>query len=246
MNRRRLKNLKTCKRRKFPGNWCIALTICGLVNAVQAVASPLQEQFDKALDAYVQALAPATPGKHLVGTWQKLDSRLTLQPCVTPLEIAAFSGKHTGRMTVRASCASPTWSMLVPIAIKTFQQVVVCKEPVIRNQTIAASALALEEREIKPPLSNFFSDPTPVTGRVAKRQIAAGQVITANMLTAPEVVSKGQSIIIEATTGNFAIRTTGTALTNGGMGDTIRVKNSKSGRVVEGVIISEGKIRVAL
>lgn len=220
------------------------LALLGYALPVQA--NPLQDQVDSALSAFVQTMAPSTASQRNLGSWQKLDSRLNLPACTQALDVAPFSGKSTGRTTVKVSCQTPAWSLLVPVNVRNFQQVVVSKSPVVRNEAVTANVLALEEREIKPPLSNFFTDIAQVAGRLAKRAIAADQIITASMLKSPSIISKGQSVIIEAASGSFAIRTAGTALTDGGLGDTIRVRNAQSGRVVEGTVVSEGKIRVAL
>ncbi len=246
MNSRPPKKLKAHKARNILA-YPLACTFVAIAMPVmQAKANPLQDQVDTALKTFVQGLEPGVSQKRNEGSWQKLDTRLTLPVCPQPLEVAPFSGRSTGRITVKVSCASPSWNMLVPLTIHAFQQVVVSKAPIARNQAISGSVLAIEEREIKPPLSNFFIDLSQVNGRLAKRAIAPDQILTAAMLKNPDIVSKGQSVIIEAASGNFAIRSAGTALTNGGMGDTIKVRNAQSGRVVEGVIVSEGKIRVAL
>lgn len=246
MNSRRSKKLNPHTPFKKRHSGTLAALALILWHASFAAASGLQDQVDAALNTYVQALEPATTNKRNEGSWQKLDTRLNLPVCSQALDIAPFSGKSVGRTTLRLSCKAPAWSLLVPVNIRSFQQVVVSKAPVIRNEMVNANALALEEREIKPPLSNFFVDPALVSGRLAKRAINADQIITANMLTSPDVVSKGQSVIIEAASGSFAIRTAGEALTDGGLGDTIRVRNAQSGRVVEGTVVSEGKVRIAL
>lgn len=245
---KKLKPRTPVKKRHYAS---IATLATLLWHSSMAVASALQEQVDAALTAYVQALEPGASaqkneGRRNEGSWQKLDTRLNLPVCSQSLDIEPFSGKSSGRTTLKISCETPAWSLLVPVNIRSFQQVVVAKSPVTRNAMVAANVLAVEEREIKPSLSDFFVDPTLVSGRLAKRAINTDQIITAPMLTNPNVVSKGQSVIIEATTGNFAIRTAGEALTNGGLGDTIRVRNAQSGRLVEGTVVSEGKVRIAL
>ncbi len=246
MNSERSKKLKPrtpAKKRHYAS---IATLASLLWHCPMAVASALQEQVDTALTAYVQALEPSSSSRRNEGSWQKLDTRLNLPVCSQSLDIEPFSGKSSGRTTLKLSCETPAWSLLVPVHIRSFQKVVVAKSAVTRNALVTANVLALEEREIKHSLNDFFVDPALVSGRLAKRAINADQIITAPMLANPDVVSKGQSVIIEATSGNFAIRTAGEALTNGGLGDTIRVRNAQSGRLVEGTVVSEGKVRIAL
>lgn len=246
MNRRPSKKLKARKPvKRSLTHLCIGL-VAVMLHSIPANADSLQNQVDNALNAYIASIASNSKDKRLEGTWQKLDTRLTLPVCPQNLDVTPLTDRTTGRTTVRISCASPAWSLLAPILIRTFQHVVVSTAPIARNDAINPATLTLEEREIKPPLNGFFTDLAQIKGRLAKRPIPADQILTASMLKSPEIISKGQSVIIEAGSDSFAVRSAGTALTNGGLGDTIRVRNAQSGRIVEGVVVSEGKIRVAL
>lgn len=228
----------------------IAASIAGMITTLVPIAMThaysLQDQVDKALNSYIGTIAGSSGDKRVEGTWQKLDTRLTLPVCPQDLAVAPLAERTTGRTTVRISCASPSWNLLVPVIIRTFLPVVVSNAPIERNEAVTPAALSVVEREIKPTLTGFFTDPAQVKGRLAKRPIPADQILTASMLKSPDVVGKGQTVIIEAASGSFAVRSAGTALTNGGLGDTIKVRNEQSGRIVEGVVVSEGKIRVAL
>lgn len=246
MNRRPAKKLKAPLMQKTSlAAFCFILLGMGFSGSV-AHAFSLQDQVDNALTTHVSSLEKASNGKRLQGTWQKLDTRLTLPVCPQNLGVEPLADRTTGRTTVKISCASPNWSLLVPVLIRAFQSVVVTTGPIGRNETINPATLKVEEREIKPTLNGFFTDPSQIHGRLAKRPIPTDQILTASMLKSPDIIIKGQSVIIEAASNSFAIRSAGTALTNGGLGDTIRVRNAQSGRVVEGVVVSEGKIRVAL
>ena len=55
---------------------------------------------------------------------------------------------------------------------------------------------------------------------------------------------KDQSVIIESQIGPVTVFGAGTAVNNAQLGDLVRVKNNSSGMVVEGVAISEKKIRI--
>lgn len=224
----------------------VGIALTGLFLSLCVRAESFQDQVDSALNNYVETLIPRSADTRVEGSWQKLDQRLNLPVCTQPIDLAPLNGKTSGRTTLRVSCASAGWSFMVPLIIHGFQKVVVAQNAIARDETITASALALEEKEISPAISGYFTDLAQVSGHIAKRAIGADQILTASMVKSPDIISKGQSVIIEAASGSFAIRTAGTALTNGGMGDTIKVRNTESGRVVEGVVVSDGKIRVAL
>jgi flagella basal body P-ring formation protein FlgA len=70
--------------------------------------------------------------------------------------------------------------------------------------------------------------------------------VRSSHIKAPQVVRRGDRVILEASTAGISVVTTGTALANGKVGEQIQVRNEKSARVVDAEIIGPGKARVAL
>jgi flagella basal body P-ring formation protein FlgA len=60
------------------------------------------------------------------------------------------------------------------------------------------------------------------------------------------LVCKGDEVSIVAKSGSMMIKTSGTAIENGAKGETIKVKNDSSNRVVKGVIGDLREIYVKL
>jgi flagella basal body P-ring formation protein FlgA len=66
------------------------------------------------------------------------------------------------------------------------------------------------------------------------------------MLQAPKLVKRGQRVTVIAESGALSIRSAGKALSDGKSGDTIPVRAEGSHRVVDGVVVSQGVIKVTL
>jgi flagella basal body P-ring formation protein FlgA len=179
-------------------------------------------------------------------TWQPIDSRLALPPCPASPTVTPTSNRIIGRNSVRVTCDAPAWSLMIGTVARGYQSVVVTTVAVDRGQFLDSSHMTLEERELTSSNTTFYTAPTSLVGFRVKRALAQGTLLSPQVLEAPKVISKGQTVIIEAGNDAFSVTSEGTAMTDGGLGDSIRVKNSNSGRVVEGTVTGEGRIRVPL
>ncbi len=73
-------------------------------------------------------------------------------------------------------------------------------------------------------------------GKEVKRSIRAGQNITLKDVQKQVMVEKGKMITLSFTKGGIMLSAKGKALENGGLGDTVRVMNTKSKSVVQGTV----------
>ena len=178
----------------------------------------------------------------------QLDSRLRLKTCTSPLE--AFmppGGRVMGNTTVGVRCtADGGWSIYVSARVDVFGPVLIARQPLARGIVVQDSDLELVERNLANLPYGYYSDSQPIAGMLAKRTIAAATVITPQMLQAPKLVKRGQRVTVIAESGALSISTVGKALGDGKSGDTIRVRAEGSQRVVDGVVVSQGVIKVTL
>ena len=178
----------------------------------------------------------------------QLDSRLRLKACTSPLE--AFmppGGRVMGNTTVGVRCTdSGGWSIYVSARVDVFGPVLIARQPLARGTAIQDSDLELVERNLANLPYGYYSDSQPIAGMLAKRTIAGATVITPQMLQAPKLVKRGQRVTVIAESGPLSIRSVGKALADGKSGDTIRVRAEGSQRVVDGIVVSPGVIKVTL
>lgn len=178
----------------------------------------------------------------------QLDSRLRLKACTSPLD--AFmppGGRVMGNTTVGVRCADDGgWSIYVSARVDVFGPVLIARQPLARGTSVQDSDLQLVERNLANLPYGYYTDSQPIAGMLAKRTIAATTVITPQMLQAPKLVKRGQRVTVIAESGALSIRTVGKALGDGKSGDMIRVRAEGSQRVVDGVVVSHGVIKVTL
>ncbi|OAN18638.1 flagellar biosynthesis protein FlgA [Photobacterium jeanii] len=172
----------------------------------------------------------------------QLDSRLRLTECSMPLN-TSIPGKQsmTGNVTVLINCPTENWQVYVPVRVKLLLPRVVATKPLPRGTVIAAADLTIKLVENRFQRSISFEEPSQVIGSKVKRGINMGDTIEGNDIC---LVCRNESVLIRAGNSGLNIVTNGTALSDGSLGDQIRIQNNKSKRVVDGIITGVGEVTV--
>lgn len=178
----------------------------------------------------------------------RLDSRLRLKPCGQPLQAFLPNGARlNGNTSVGISCPGPTeWKIYVSGSVKIFGEVVVAAEPLMRGAAITPDQVKVIEREIAGLNYGFYTTPDRLRGMLAKRAVAAGTVITPNLLTAPRLINRGDRVTLLANSGRIEVQMRGEAMSDGTKGERIRVRTLNTKRVIEGWVVSRGVVKVTL
>ncbi len=175
-----------------------------------------------------------------------LDPRLQLTSCEKNLEAFSPPGSRLpGNTTVGVRCTGPKpWSVYLTATVSVRERVLVAKRPLVRGAPIGKADVAVIERDTRRANNDSLREATHAIGKLAKRAVSAGTVLTAAMLDAPALVQRGQRVILLAELPGFEVRMTGTALMNGARGDVVQVRNASSRRTVQGVVLEPGVVRI--
>jgi flagella basal body P-ring formation protein FlgA len=197
---------------------------------------------------YLESLAPLDPKQtHVEIKPARLDARLKLPACGVPLQSNLMGQqKPLGRVIVEVQCDSEKpWKVRLPAQISVFVPVAVTSKPVARNQKLSKSDVTLEDRDISKLNRGYYSKIDEIAGLITRHQIRSGIVIDPGQIRPPYLVQRGQTVRIVAKTPTYEVAMHGKALSNGALGEVVRVKNTKSNRVVEGVVSAQGVIEIA-
>ncbi len=199
----------------------------------QAALSELQ-------DAYAQE-----PGRVEIDV-ASLDPRLQIPVCQEPL--SASLNQHNangGRVTVRLECRDDSpWTRHVAASVRIFQDVVISSRALARGSIVSAGDLSLREHDISSLRGQVIRDPEVAVGQAVRRAVSADTVLNVDLLEAPTLVKRGDTVVLVAERGSIAIRGTGTALQAGEAGKQIPVRNNNSNRVVQAVVTGAGEAQV--
>lgn len=186
------------------------------------------------------------------------DTRL-FRACEAPLQVTPMFGSYK---TVRLACpdvdgfkiavrtrvdsfVNDEETLTVPNLYREdgFTKFVVLTKSLQTGEIINVDDVRLVEGGTNPGLGHF-RDINDVLGRKAKRALTINQIIRARHLELDYAIRKDQSVIIESKVGPVTVVSAGIALDDAQLGDRVRVKNNSSGLSVEGIAISEKKIRI--
>lgn len=175
-----------------------------------------------------------------------LDTRLHLPLCDLKLEGFLRRGtKITSRTVVGVRCSGRRpWKVYVPVDVIVMDLVMVTKKTLARDHVLTAADVVAEERNISRLTAGYISDAAELTGQRLKHQVMGGSLITLRMLVADTVIKRGQTVTLLIQTGGLDISMSGKALMDGAVNQRIRVENSVSQRVVEGLVRSAEYVEI--
>lgn len=228
----------------------LALLGCGSLHA-----NPLIDQLIGTTTSYLEdrvathLAGNARDARHEISV-NRLDPRLRLPLCPEDSISAQLESPAVpvGRVTVRVSCDSPEtqWRLFVPATVDLFQQVVISSRPLGRHAVVAAGDITLRERNVGQLSGGYLTEPAQAIGMRVRRPIPADSVISPNQLEQDETVKRGDRVVITAANSRVAVRMPGEALESGSTGSQIRVRNTRSDRVVRARIIGPGQVEVGM
>lgn len=149
------------------------------------------------------------------------------------------------RSIVRITCREPgnAYSLSVPVTVRKEILAVLSSRGIPKGTTITADDLREEWINSRDAAASAVSDRQALIGTRTRRDIRPGEQIRQSYLC---LVTKGEKVVIEARKGNMALKTTGIALDDGNLNDTISVKNQKSGKIISAVVTAPGTVSVLL
>jgi flagellar basal body P-ring formation protein FlgA len=228
-------------------NLFVLLTITTLsTNAYSKESHSLEDIAKTAHDFILDQMYNPDEEIHIVVG--KLDPRLRLHQCTVPLE--AYSQGYEmrqGLSTVGIRCNDvKPWSLYVPVSIKNFKKVAVLKHAVTRNTILSDKDISLVKMNINRLSSGYFDDTEQLSGKILTQNLSKGAVLTNHHVKSPMAINRGQTVTLIAKNSVIEVRTEGKAMSKGAIGERIKVKNMKTKRIVEGVIIDKHLINVNL
>ncbi len=223
--------------------------VCGLFVSFNLCADSLQPlaKIEQVAYEYAVKKAQASYDNPQIAM-DSLDNRLRLQVCDVKLDVFSTNGVvGIGNQTIGVKCNAPVaWTVYVPVKVKVLKSVVVATRPLSSNQLITQSDVKLQQLDIGSMQQGYLNSIEPVIGQQLKYPVSMGSVIKPNSLQAQKIVHRGDQIMLVAMAGQMEVRMSGTALDDATLGERVKVKNSTSKRIVEGVVDAPGIVKVSL
>lgn len=181
-------------------------------------------------------------------TSQNLDARLKLHACDKPLTFEhRNASKIKGTVSIKVACRSPyTWSIYTKHKVTLEKPIIIANRSLPKNTVLRAQDLNTITRDIYSQRNGYSLDATLLIGKQTTRPISKGEIIYSRQLTQAQMIKKGDSVNVVAKVGNLSVITSGTALSDGSIGEQIDVENRRSSRIIRVEITGKNAVKVLL
>ncbi len=220
------------------------LCLAAATPLVAEAAHPLQDIRDTAAD-YVRANL-ASKSDDINISAKALDPRLRLPLCEHKLQAhMPYANTNSSNTTVAIRCEGEhPWSLYVPVTVQIYREVLVAGRPLAQGQTLSANDLQMQRMDISQLAGGYLTQASTAIGQILTRPVQLGRPLLSNLLKAPTIIRRGQTITMLARQSSFEVRSMGESLMDGAVGERIKVRNRRSKRIVEGVITKNGIVFV--
>jgi flagella basal body P-ring formation protein FlgA len=146
-----------------------------------------------------------------------------------------------GRLVYDAQRSATVWAK---VRITVPGPGLVAKDPIPAGTLIRAEQVEEVIFHRFPLSAPALGSAREVVGKIARRNIAAGQAFLASALEQPREVSTGDAVRVKVIDGLALVSFEAIAESSGRIGDTIIVHNPSSGRNFRAVVVEKGRVSV--
>ena len=178
-----------------------------------------------------------------------VSDRRTFFPCSTPLNFTPRIENDWS--SVEITCESERWSTVLRSTasqrknelsvenISIHKPVVVIVKNISKGEVLNSNHLAYEYPSVSLPGS--FTDIENVIGRKAKFNLARGATLKIRQLEINYAVEKGKYVLLTSSNENVSVTVGAIALEQGQIGDIVKVRNERSGTILNVLVTGEKK-----
>ena len=131
----------------------------------------------------------------------------------------------------------------VNVRLAWYQPAMILKRSMRRGEVIRPEDFG--ERSVRIITPNIYaSSPAEVVGKSLNKAQQQGEMILLSSLANVPIIQKGKIIILFVNSEGMIIESQGEALQDGAVGDTIRVRNLSSRKIVSGIIRTPERVEV--
>lgn len=234
--------------KKFKLYWLIIFTISSaplLVSAQTPKTLPHKEVMQGVME-FVESKLGAEKAENTRVTVLPIDSRVKFYHCPTGINYSLASERSfTRHFPVKVSCnqGNKPWKTYIQVMVTEMIEALVVTKNIAKGVRVEADMVKIALVDKYKVKSRSISTSKSILGGRAMRNIQRGYQIGLKDVC---LVCKGDEVSIIAKSGGMMIKTSGTAIENGAKGETIRVKNDSSNRIIKGMIGDLREIYVKL
>jgi flagella basal body P-ring formation protein FlgA len=130
------------------------------------------------------------------------------------------------------------------LQVSLFQNVLVAKKSIKQGENLTSELFDVARREVTSLADPPIVSPGELEGMSATRAMASGKTLTQSFLKKQEIVKRGDLVSIEYSSGSIKITASGEVKESGCLGETIKVKNMSSSKIISAVVQDEKTVKI--
>ncbi len=134
----------------------------------------------------------------------------------------------------------------VQVFIRVYAMIPVAKRFILKGERIKEGDFNYELREINSSNFRFIRNKSSIINKIARVSIREGEVIRKELVISPYLVRRGERVSVFLNYRGIRIRAEGIAIDSGRLGERVRVKNERSGKILFCTVFGKGKVEVSV
>lgn len=128
--------------------------------------------------------------------------------------------------------------------VRWYQEALVTTRSIPRGEALSPDMFTMARREINSLNDPFITSIDEVTGMEITRTTPQGKTLTYSMIKPEEVIKRGDHVTIMFLSGSVQITATGEARQSGSRGESIKVKNLLTNKIITAEVQDEQLVKV--
>ncbi len=209
-------------------------------------AAQTKSELKRLAEAFILEQAETTENVKYKVLSTPMDPRIKVPSCPEGFQASMpHNTKVQYNNRVKVTCMSPDqarpWSTHVRVRFYLLYPTIIAATNISTGEKIQKRHLKIKYMQKNKLKTNHFSDIQLLEGVRIKRRILKEQQITSKIIC---MVCKGDVVSIQAKSKRFNLQTLGRAISDGNIGDSIKVKNNRSNKVIHATVTEVGIVKV--
>jgi flagellar basal body P-ring formation protein FlgA len=162
---------------------------------------------------------------------------------VTRLDYAGSTGQFRAEIAARDDSSTRPLLIVSGKATET-ARVPVLSRDIQRGETITVADIEMIEIPRQRLTNDILRNPGRINGMAARRALSQGRPLSESDIEPPKLVLRNTLVTLIYSAPGMVMTARGRSLDDGALGDTVKVMNVRSNRMIEGVVRSNGDVAV--
>jgi len=225
----------------------ILMLIPGCCLAIEAteITDVIANQVEKDSAEFAQRIG--WKGYRYTSEVRRLPAVSNLPQCLLGLTAKANDSDIINNVRYKVTCSkapgNQKWSVNVNTQINYFMDIATLGHAVKKDHVIEINDIVYVEKKIRKN-SGYLFNYDQFIGQKTKRKMKTGSLLTRKDMQVDSLVSRNEEVLIVINHERLSMATGGVALKSGELGDTIKVKNKRSGNIITAIVIGKDKVAV--